>query len=51
MNLLANFETPLSNPLQRPHSGDFNPENAYRKPHVKIVPEAGYDVYTGKIDQ
>ncbi len=29
-------------PLQRPYSGEFNSENAYRKPHVvlKIVPEA-----------
>jgi hypothetical protein len=34
--LLANFENPLSNPLHRPYSGDFNPENAYRKPPVNL---------------
>jgi hypothetical protein len=32
----------FSNPLQRPYSGAFDPENAYRKPPVilKIVPKA-----------
>ncbi len=44
---------PFSNPIQRPYSGDFDPESAYRKPAVnqKIVPKAGWDVHTGKIDQ
>jgi hypothetical protein len=32
--LLTNFEHPFNNPLQRPYSSDFDPENAYRKPHV-----------------
>jgi hypothetical protein len=30
----TNFENPSSNPLQRPYSGDFDTENAYRKPPV-----------------
>ncbi len=32
------------------YSGDFDPENAYRKPPVilKIVPEAGFDMCTWK---
>jgi hypothetical protein len=35
LKLLTSFENPSSNPLQRPESGDFNTENAYRKPPVK----------------
>ncbi len=31
-DLLTNFENPFSNPLGRPQSGDFDTENAYRKP-------------------
>ncbi len=50
--LLCHYEIILSilkissapNPLQRPYSGDCDPENVNRKPPVilKIVPEAGY---------
>jgi hypothetical protein len=29
--LLSKFENLASNPVQRPHSGDFDTENAYRK--------------------
>jgi hypothetical protein len=29
--VLANSENPFTNPLQRPKSGDFDTENAYRK--------------------
>jgi hypothetical protein len=40
IKLLTNSENQFSNPLERPYSGDFDPENAYRKPPVilKIVP-------------
>jgi hypothetical protein len=43
MKLLGNYESPYNNPIQKPYSGDFGPENAYRKPPViqKIVPKAG----------
>jgi hypothetical protein len=39
--------------FQRLFSGNFDPENVHRKLLVilKIVPDVGYDVYTGKIDQ
>jgi hypothetical protein len=50
MKLLTTSESSLSNSLQSPDNGNFDHENGYRKPPVilKIVPEAGYDVYTGK---
>jgi hypothetical protein len=32
LKLLTNFENPFSNQLQMPYSGDFDTENAYRKP-------------------
>jgi hypothetical protein len=35
--LLTNFEKPSSNPFQRPYGGDFDTENAYRKPPMKIL--------------
>ncbi len=40
-------KNPFSNLLQRIYCGDFDPENAYRKPPVilKIVPKAGYVTY------
>ncbi len=31
---LSNFENLSSKPLQRPYSGNFDTENAYRKPPV-----------------
>jgi len=34
LKLLTNFENPSSNTLQRPLSGDFDTENAYRKLRV-----------------
>jgi hypothetical protein len=42
-----------SNSLQSPYNGNFDHENGYRKPPVilKIVQEAGYNVYTEKNDQ
>ncbi len=41
------YEITLS---QRPYRGDFDPENTYCKPPVilKIVPKAGYGIYTGE---
>jgi hypothetical protein len=32
MKLLNNSQNYFNNSLQRPYSGDFDPENAYRKP-------------------
>jgi hypothetical protein len=52
MNLFACFykiiqcpENPFNNPLQRPYSGDLDPENAYRKPPVilKIRQKTAFD--------
>ncbi len=38
------FVNPSSNPLQRPSSGDFDTENAYRKPwFCEIIQEAACD--------
>jgi hypothetical protein len=39
LKLLTNSENHFSKPPQRPYSGYFNPENAYRKPPIilKIV--------------
>jgi hypothetical protein len=34
LKLLTNFKNPSNNPLQRPVSGDFDTEIAYRKPPV-----------------
>jgi hypothetical protein len=31
IKLLTNFENHFTNPLQRPYSGDFDPEKAYRE--------------------
>jgi hypothetical protein len=39
LKLLTNFENHSRNQLQRPQSGDFDTENAYRK----IIPEAAHD--------
>jgi hypothetical protein len=49
MNLLASMSLLLKILLQRPYCGDFDPENAYRKPPVtlEIVPKAGYVMYIG----
>jgi hypothetical protein len=47
LKLPTYYENPVSNPQRDPtYSGDFDPENAYRKPpgNLKMVPEAGYDV-------
>jgi hypothetical protein len=51
--LLTNSKNSHSNPLQKAHGCNCDPENTYRKPPLilKMVPEAGYDVYTGKINQ
>jgi hypothetical protein len=56
LRLLTNSENHFSNPLQRPYSGDFDPENAFRKPHLILitVPDAIYVMYSGEnlpIDQ
>ncbi len=53
IKLLTSDENPFSKPFQTHCSGDCDPANAYRKPPVvlKMVPEAGYDVYTGPIAQ
>jgi hypothetical protein len=53
IKLLTNSENPFSNPHHTPCSGNCDHENKYRKPPVvlKMVSKAGYDVYTGKIDQ
>jgi hypothetical protein len=44
MRLLTNSENHFSKPIQRPYSGKFDPENAFRKQPVilKMVPDAGY---------
>ncbi len=34
---LTSFESPPSNPLQRPYSGDLDTENAYRKLPVILL--------------
>jgi hypothetical protein len=39
LKLFINFENPSRNQLQRPQTGDFDTENAYRK----IIPEATHD--------
>jgi hypothetical protein len=50
LKLLTKSKNSFSNPLLRPYSGDFDPENAYRKPPVilEMLPEAGYCVCIGK---
>jgi hypothetical protein len=47
MKSLAIFENPFRSPLQRPYSGDFDPEKAYRKPpeiRTYIIPKVACDV-------
>jgi hypothetical protein len=46
--LFTNSENPLSNPLQRPYSGDFDPENVYKRPSVIRKNWPGYSMYTGE---
>ncbi len=45
--MMINFENSSSNPLQRPSSGDFNTETAYRKPpwFCEIIQEAACDKF------
>jgi hypothetical protein len=33
---ITNFESPSRNPLQKPKSGDFDTENANRKPASRL---------------
>jgi hypothetical protein len=50
MKSLTNSENPSSNPLQE---AAYDSKNCSRKQPLilKIVPKAGYDTYTGEIDQ
>jgi hypothetical protein len=41
LKLFPNFENPSSNPLQRPLTGDFDTENAYRKPPIILENHTG----------